>query len=121
MMLDKIPPSICQDSAHAEIVIVILLAVVGWLVRLYRTEKKKNQEIEDNWKSRVETKLDTALSNHEHCQRMLPEKYVLKQEFTDLLKERNQQWDSFNKKFELLIERFWNHKHLSGGDVERMK
>lgn len=120
-MIDKIPPGICQDAAHSEIIIILLLVAVGWLVKLYRAEKKKNQEIENNWKDRVENKLDTALANHEQCQRILPEKYVSKQEFTDLLKERNHQWDEFNKKFESLIERFWNHKHCAGGDVERMK
>lgn len=120
-MIDKIPPAIYQDSAHAEIIIIILIIAVVWLARGYRGEKSRNQAIETSWKQRIEGKLDTALANHEQCQRILPEKYVSKQEFSDLLQERNHQWGEFNKKFELLIERFWNHKHCAGGDVERMK
>jgi hypothetical protein len=120
-MIEKIPSSICQDPGHSEIVIIILIVLLGWSLKLFWSERSKNKEAENNWKGRIEDKLDKALENHENCQKMLPEKYVTKNEFVALLKERNEQWGEFNKKFETLLDRFWTHKHIDNGDVERMK
>jgi hypothetical protein len=118
--IPSVPPSIICDSGHAEIVIIVLIILTSVFVRLWWIGRKENQTRTNAWRERMEEKLDKALDDHTRCRETLPERFVTKEEFRDLLSERNRQWEDFNEKFGKLMDRFWTHCHDEKGKVERM-
>ena len=114
----QIPTSILCDPGHAEIAIVVLLSAGVYLLKIYRAEKKKNESEFATRCERIESKLDKYLADHSHCRETLTERFVSRAEFADLIKERNDSWKEFNRKFEELIERFSAHTHDEQGGVK---
>lgn len=117
MNLPSVPPAALQPD-NAELIIIFLVIIIGFLVKFYISEKKRNSVEAVAWRERIEDKLDLAISSHDLCQKELPYKFVTKEEFKDLLSERNRQWKDFNEKFDRLLDRFWNHSHDNRGKVE---
>jgi hypothetical protein len=119
MNIPHIPISAYNDAAHSELIIVLMIIVVFVMAKMWWHERKKNDNEEERWIQRVENKLDRNMAAHDQCQKDMPFKYVTKEEFRDLLKERNRQWGDFNNKFGKLLDRFWSHCHDQNGKVER--
>jgi hypothetical protein len=119
MNIPHIPSAAYNDPAHFELIMILMIVVVFIMTRMWWHERRKNDSEEERWVDRIEDKLDRTIGAHDQCQKDMPFKYVTKEEFRDLLKERNRQWTEFNDKFDKLIDRFWNHCHDHNGKVER--
>jgi hypothetical protein len=117
MNIPHVPPAACE-SGHAELIIIGLVIAVGFLVKAWLAEKRKNGNETQIWRTRIEAKLDQTILNHDACQKNLPYQFVTKDEYKELLAKRNQQWELFIDKFEKLMARFWNHSHDNNGKVD---
>ena len=121
MNLPHVPNSVICDSGHAEITIISLILLLAVFIRLWWVNRQERHNEAKEWRLRMEGKLDQALEDHQKCRQQLPFQYVTKEEFKDLMAERNKQWDEFNRRFEDFISKFWNHGHDNAGKVERMQ
>jgi hypothetical protein len=117
MHIPHVPPAACE-SGHAELIIIVLVIAIGFLIKAWLSEKRKNGNETQVWRNRIEGKLDQTISNHDVCQKSLPYHFVTKDEYKELLSKRNQQWESFIEKFERLMTRFWSHSHDTNGKVD---
>jgi hypothetical protein len=99
---------------HADILLPIASTIIGILSWLLYKEISIRRATTSHWHERIEAKLDLALEEHNKCQNLLPIAYVSRQEFKDLITERNKQWSDFTAKFDKFTDRFWNHQHTNG-------
>jgi hypothetical protein len=126
MNLPRLPESSFCDPSHAELIIMGMFMVVFILARMWWVEHKKNEDDHKIWSQRIEEKLDKAMISHDECQKNMPFIFVTKQEFRDLIEERNRQWSHFNERFDKLIAEIFralsysnqNHagNHTGAGD-----
>ena len=118
MNIPTIPSAACTDPSHAELTMIGLIILLVILARMWWHERFKNMKDHEHWAGRIEDKLDQSISSHEVCQRQLPFKFVTKDEFKELLAERNRQWQTFNEKFDRAMSHFWNHAHSHNGKID---
>jgi hypothetical protein len=103
MNLPNIPESIYCDPAHSEIILIGMIIIIIIMSKMWWVEHKKTENNHKIWGQRIEEKLDKAMTSHIECQKNIPIMFVTKQEFRDLIEERNRQWSHFNDRFDRLI------------------
>ncbi len=118
-MTPKVPEAVTNDAGHAEITIIFLIILVVLMGKLWWLERRRSIQAAEKWANRVEGKLDQAIAAHHQCQKEMPYRYVTKEEFKELIVERNRQWSEFNAKFDKALEIIWNHTHTVDGRVRK--